>query len=103
MRKLSAEIGYSPAAIYPYFASKEELLRSMLAACLGGGSGRSARGELGSRALWSAVHGVTSLLIQRPGFPWLSQEAVVRQVIDSAVAGALAAKLPTRTHGGRDV
>jgi AcrR family transcriptional regulator len=167
MRKLAAEIGYSPAAVYLYFTSKEALfrslveesfarllevleglsarpgadpvarlkrglrlyvdwglehpddyqvafllpepaqgpyrphpafdvLRTMLSACLPDGGARGARVEKGSRALWSAVHGVTSLLIQRPNFPWGSREAVVRQVIDSAVDGAIIAGTTTK-------
>jgi AcrR family transcriptional regulator len=40
-------------------------------------------------ALWSAVHGITSLLIAKPDFPWPPLDDVVNQVIDVAIAGAL--------------
>jgi AcrR family transcriptional regulator len=45
--------------------------------------------DLRTRALWAATHGITSLLIQRPNFPWISQKQVIDHVIESAVSGAL--------------
>jgi hypothetical protein len=39
--------------------------------------------------LWTAVHGVTAMLIARPDFPWADRDAVIRRVIDSAVDGLL--------------
>jgi hypothetical protein len=48
------------------------------------------RAETASQAIWSAVHGITSLLIQRPTFRWQTKESVIGQVIDSAVDGAMA-------------
>lgn len=41
--------------------------------------------ETVSQALWCAAHGVTSLLIQRPSFPWVNKKILIQQVIDSAV------------------
>ncbi len=46
--------------------------------------------DVASQALWSAVHGITALLIARPTFPWANRDAVIRRVIDSAVDGLLA-------------
>jgi len=40
-----------------------------------------------AQALWAAVHGVTSLLIVHPEFPWVKKEALVDAVIDAAVDG----------------
>jgi AcrR family transcriptional regulator len=40
-----------------------------------------------AQALWAAVHGVTSLLIVHPEFPWVKKESLVDAVIDAAVDG----------------
>jgi AcrR family transcriptional regulator len=79
-----------------------DVLRSMVADCLPAGTARRERVETASQAVWSAVHGITSLLIQRPSFPWHSKASVIRQVIESAVDGAVAGASRRRTHGGRD-
>jgi AcrR family transcriptional regulator len=79
-----------------------DALRSMVAHCLPAGNARRERVETASQAIWSAVHGITSLLIQRPSFPWHSKASVVRQVIESAVDGAVAAASKRRPRGGRN-
>ena len=43
--------------------------------------------ELASQTIWTAIHGLVSLLIARPEFPWLERE----RLIDSAIEGALRA------------
>ena len=43
-----------------------------------------------SQALWAAAHGITSLLILRPAFPWADRDKLIGQVIDAAVDGLLA-------------
>jgi AcrR family transcriptional regulator len=175
MRKLAAGIGYSPAAIYLYFTSKEDLfhslveesfsrlndslagladeprtnpieqlkrglklyvrwgcthpndyqiafllpdpssgpykthqafdvLRLMVGACLPEQGVRGENAETASQSIWAAVHGITSLLIQRPSFRWKTRESVIQQVIDSAVDGAVArsseGRRRTRRTGG---
>jgi AcrR family transcriptional regulator len=42
-----------------------------------------------SVSLWSAVHGITSLLISKPGFPWPDLDLVVDQVIRTALLGVV--------------
>ena len=79
-----------------------DVLRSMVADCLPAGKARRERVETASQAIWSAVHGITSLLIQRPSFPWHSKASVIRQVIDSAVDGAVAGASKRRIRGGRN-
>ncbi|MDQ3896681.1 MAG: TetR/AcrR family transcriptional regulator [Actinomycetota bacterium] len=37
--------------------------------------------------LWSAVHGITSLLIARPDFPWPDRDRLLAHVLDAAVRG----------------
>ena len=46
--------------------------------------------DVASQVLWSAVHGITSLLIIRPAFPWADRETLIGQVVDAAVNGLLA-------------
>jgi AcrR family transcriptional regulator len=41
--------------------------------------------ELASQAIWTAVHGLVSLLIARPEFPWLERERLIDAVIDNAL------------------
>jgi AcrR family transcriptional regulator len=78
------------------------ILRSIVADCLPAGKARSERVEMASQAIWSAVHGITSLLIQRPSFPWRSRASVIHQVIESAVDGAVAGASKRRKHGGQN-
>jgi AcrR family transcriptional regulator len=47
--------------------------------------------ETASQALWAAAHGITSLLIQRPTFPWVGKKQVIEQVINNAVDSLMAA------------
>lgn len=46
--------------------------------------------EIAAQSLWANMHGLVSLLLARPGFPWAEREAL----IDHHVGGVLAA-LPT--------
>jgi AcrR family transcriptional regulator len=41
--------------------------------------------ELAAQTIWTAIHGLVSLLIARPEFPWLERE----RLIDSVIEGAL--------------
>lgn len=43
--------------------------------------------EVASRALWAAIHGVTSLMIVHPEFPWGHRQQVIDLVVDSMVEG----------------
>jgi len=42
-----------------------------------------------SVSLWAAVHGVTSLLISKPGFPWPDVDLVIDQITRSALFGVV--------------
>jgi hypothetical protein len=46
--------------------------------------------DAASQALWAAVHGITSLLIVRPTFPWADRDQLIEQVVDAAVDGLTA-------------
>jgi len=76
-----------------------EVLRVMVTACLPAQEGLHERAEMASQAIWAAVHGITSLLIQRPTFRWQTKESVIGQVIDSAVDGAIASASCRQTLG----
>lgn len=160
IRKLARSVGYSPAAIYLHFESKEELFdvlveesfahlyeglsvllrergkdpvqqlrrglrlyvawglrfpneyniafvvqnpskrpykthrafdvaRSLVKLCLAGSRAGEREVESSAQALWAATHGITSLLIQRPSFPWVSKDRLIDDVIDAAVRGAI--------------
>ncbi|HEY0795248.1 MAG TPA: TetR/AcrR family transcriptional regulator [Acidisarcina sp.] len=161
LRKLAAQIGYSPAAIYKHFKSKSEIfdtlaeesfaaltrasssvkpidgedpvdrlkrgiwayvnfgldnpddyrfaflltppgadkppkpraaysgLRDRVQKCIEAGRFASGDPELMAQSLWAAAHGVTSLLVQKPAFPWVGKRRLITRVIDSAVGGLL--------------
>src|ERR1700674_4570987 len=52
--------------------------------------------ELASQTIWTAIHGLVSLLIARPEFPWLERE----RLIDSVIEGALRALRPSAGRAG---
>lgn len=65
------------------------LMRALVQRCIDEKRFRAMDVDVASQALWTAVHGVTAMLIARPDFPWANRDAVVRRVIDSAVDGLL--------------
>jgi len=65
-------------------------LKSRVQACIDAGRFRAEDLELMAQSLWAAVHGITSLLIQKPSFPWVARRRLIARVIDSAVEGLLA-------------
>jgi AcrR family transcriptional regulator len=48
--------------------------------------------------LWSAVHGLTSLLIAKPEFPWPPLEVLIDQVINMCAAGLAVTPALARTE-----
>jgi AcrR family transcriptional regulator len=42
-----------------------------------------------SVSLWAAVHGITSLLISKPGFPWPELDVIVDQIARAALFGVV--------------
>ena len=63
------------------------ILRAQVEACVAAKKLRRVNVDTATRSLWSAVHGITSLLIAFPAFPWGDREAVVGTLIDAAVDG----------------
>jgi AcrR family transcriptional regulator len=66
-----------------------DVARSLVKRCVSGLRAGSREVELRTQALWAATHGITSLLIQRPSFPWVSKDRLIDDVIDAAVRGAI--------------
>jgi len=67
-----------------------EALRYMVRRCVEEKRFRAVDVETTSQALWASVHGITSLLIQRPAFPWVVKKELIAQVINSAVDSLVA-------------
>jgi AcrR family transcriptional regulator len=66
---------------HPAFVS----LRNTIKRCVEEKRFRPVDVDTTTQAMWAAVHGVTSLLILRPSFPWVATDRLVQQVVDSAV------------------
>ena len=67
-----------------------ERVRSLVQRCMDEKRFRRMDVDAASQALWAAAHGITSLLILRPAFPWADRDKVIGQVIDAAVDALLA-------------
>jgi len=70
---------------HPAFA----FLRNTIKTCIEEKRFRAMNVDTATQAMWAAVHGVTSLLIARPGFPWVPAEELISRVIDSSVDSLL--------------
>ena len=73
-------VGQKPHLAYAY-------LRNAVKRCIDENRFRVRDVDLASQALWTAVHGVTALLILRPNFPWTKKKALIGMVVDNAVDG----------------
>ena len=67
-----------------------DVLRHFVGECARQGCLREIDVEMAAQALWAAVHGVTSLLITRPHFPWVEKDKLITHVVDNAVDALLA-------------
>ena len=70
--------------------STYERMRALIQRCIDEKRFRKMNVDAASQALWAAAHGITSLLIMRPTFPWTDREKLIGQVIDAAVDALLA-------------
>jgi AcrR family transcriptional regulator len=65
-----------------------DFLRRCVYDCIAAGKFRSSDAEIISQALWSGVHGITSLLITHdPGFPWVEKKQLISFVVDTMISG----------------
>jgi AcrR family transcriptional regulator len=55
--------------------------------CIDAGAFRTVDPELAATGVWTAVHGVTSVLISMPAFPWPDVDTLVRHVCDTQIRG----------------
>jgi AcrR family transcriptional regulator len=69
-----------------------EYMQSLVGRCMEEKGLRPAGVEAASQAVWAAVHGVTSLFILRPTFPWTDRERLIQRVIEGAVDGLFAGR-----------
>jgi AcrR family transcriptional regulator len=67
-----------------------ERMRALVQHCIDDKRFRRMDADAASQALWAAAHGITSLLISRPAFPWADRKKLIGQVIDAAIDGLLA-------------
>ncbi|MBZ5599089.1 MAG: TetR/AcrR family transcriptional regulator [Acidobacteriia bacterium] len=70
-----------PYKVHPAF----DVMRYLVGRCVEEKRFRPVDVESTSQALWAAIHGITSLLIQRPTFPWVARRQLIDQVINNAV------------------
>jgi AcrR family transcriptional regulator len=63
------------------------MMRARVEACVAAKKFRRIDLDTATRALWSTIHGITSLLIKFPEFPWGDRDALIDTVIDTAVDG----------------
>lgn len=76
-----------------------EALRYIVRRCVEEKRFRAVDVETTAQALWTSVHGITSLLIQRPTFPWVPKKVLIAQVIDAAIDSLMAAPDATAEVG----
>jgi len=62
-------------------------LRKIVEECIRQGKFKGAELESTTQSMWITVHGITSLIIAHPDFPWADQEHVIDQTIDRIIAG----------------
>jgi AcrR family transcriptional regulator len=67
-------------------------LRGTVELCIRQGLFRQMEADLAAQILWIANHGVTSLLISNPNFPWVDRDILIGRVIDCAIDGLRAAQ-----------
>jgi AcrR family transcriptional regulator len=64
-----------------------DVLRAAVRRCQREGHFGGVDAESASQILWVMIHGITSLLITHPGFPWVERRGLIARVVDGAIAG----------------
>lgn len=64
-----------------------DVLRQAVRACAERGDIQAQQVDVTAQALWAAAHGVTSLLITMPAFPFVPVPALVDHLVDTLLAG----------------
>ena len=55
--------------------------------CMDAGLIRAGNAQMATIGLWAAAHGITSLMITKPTFPWPPIDEVIDHVLSTAVYG----------------
>jgi AcrR family transcriptional regulator len=66
-----------------------EYLLQTVRRCIASGRFRQIDADAAAQLLWAAVHGITSLLIARPTFPWVRRGELIGKAIDNSIRGLL--------------
>lgn len=64
-----------------------DTMRHVISECVSANLLKSSDAELISQTLWAGIHGVTSLLIQHGGFPFVERERLIDSVIETLISG----------------
>jgi AcrR family transcriptional regulator len=75
-------------------AAAFDTLRASVKECVEAEVLKNSEVETISQVLWTGIHGVTSLLIKHKGFPFIREETLIEQVLDTLIDGV-------RKHSGR--
>jgi len=65
-------------------------MRNLVKRCMEEGKLKPADPEETSQALWAGIHGVTTLLITMPGFPFVEREKLIKRTIEILIRGVSA-------------
>ena len=64
-----------------------DYLRAVVSECIQQKMFRQVDVETTGQVMWSAVHGITLLLIDFPDFPWTERDTLIDTVIDTTIKG----------------
>lgn len=64
--------------------------RAIVEKCIQQGLFRPIDPALAAQVIWTMNHGITSLLISNPNFPWVDKELLIQESIEHTIAGFLA-------------
>lgn len=68
-------------------AAAFDTMRKVVAECVDANYLRINDVETISQTLWASIHGLTALLIQHPGFPFVERDKLIDSLIDTCLAG----------------
>lgn len=71
---------YEPHEAFQY-------LRQCVRDCIRSGEFRGVDPETAAQILWAGVHGLTSLFIARPAFPWVERSRLVEATLETLIDG----------------
>ena len=69
-----------------------DCLRAIVRQCMEGGYINGGGVEETAQALWTAIHGLTSLLVMRCGFPFVEETRLIERLLDILMKGVVTHK-----------